>query len=69
MTQATPSQRASAWLSSFGAALALHDADATAAVLPHLLQAYGITTADQLASQCDSICNVAIMRNCKSAAI
>ena len=29
---------------------ALADADATAAVLPHLLQAYGITTADQLAS-------------------
>jgi DNA polymerase-3 subunit epsilon len=29
---------------------ALADADATAAVLPHLLQAYGITTVDQLAS-------------------
>ena len=29
---------------------ALADADATAAVLPHLLQAHGITTVDQLAS-------------------
>ena len=29
---------------------ALADADATAAVLPHLLQAHGVTTVDQLAS-------------------
>lgn len=29
---------------------ALADADATAAVLPHLLRAYGVTTVDQLAS-------------------
>ena len=32
MTQTTPSQRASAWLASFGAALGRHDADATAAL-------------------------------------
>jgi len=29
---------------------ALADADATAAVLPHLLRAHGITTVDQLSS-------------------